>query len=45
MLNHFFKNIFTFFWDTTIRVVKAKYEINQIYVIKVRHTLLVIARL
>ena len=41
MLNYFFNNIF---WDAVICVIKAKYEINQIYVIIVRHTSLVIGR-
>ena len=33
------------FCDTVIRDIKTKYEINKIYVIKARFTLLVIARL
>ena len=36
---------FSIFWDTVIRVIKAKYRFNKIYVIKARYKLLVIARL
>ena len=40
-----FYNLFFSFWETVIRVIKAKYENNGIYVIKARYTLVVIARL
>ena len=30
----FLRTYFSFFWDTVICVIKTKYEINQIYVIK-----------
>ena len=33
------------FWNTVIRVIKAKYKINKIYAIKARYTLLVVAGL
>ena len=39
-----FYNLCFCFWDTIIRVMAVKYKINQIYVIKARYTLLVIAR-
>ena len=38
-------NLFFCFWDTVIRVTKAKYKINKIYVIKAKYQLLVIANL
>ena len=33
---------FSIFWNTIIHVIKAKCEINKIYVIKARYTLMVI---
>ena len=33
------------FWDTIICAIKAKYKINKINVIKVKHQILVIANL
>ena len=33
------------FWDTVTRVIKAKYEINKINVMKAKYQLLVIANL
>ena len=41
----FLRTYFSFFGDTVICVIKPKYEITQIYVIKVRYTLQVITRL
>ena len=29
-------NLYFCFWDTIIRIIKAKYKINKIYVIKAR---------
>ena len=37
--------MFLYFWDTFIYAIKAKYEINKIYSIKVKKKLLVIATL
>ena len=41
----FLRTYFSFFGDTVVCVIKTKYEINQIYVIKAWYTLQVIARL
>ena len=41
----FLRTYSSFFWDTVICVIKAKYEIKQIYVIKAWYTLQVTARL
>ena len=45
ILSYSFLQPLFFFWDTVICVIKAKYKINKIYVIKARYTLMVIARL
>ena len=45
MLNTLFYNLCFRFGDTIIRAMKTKYEINKIYVIRARYTLLVIVRL
>ena len=45
MLNCTFYDMFFYFWDTVIYVIKVKYEISKIYGIKAKYKLLVIAML
>ena len=45
MLNYFILYPMFCFWDTVTRVIKAKYEINKINVMKAKYQLLVIANL
>ena len=37
-----FYNLRFCFWDTIIRVIKVKYKVNEIYVIKAKDQLLVL---
>ena len=46
MLNYFFKyRIFLFFWDTGIHVIKAKYKIAKMYLIKEKYSLLFVVNI
>ena len=45
MLNYSILWLMFCFWDTVVRVIKAKYKVNKINVIKAKYQLLVIANL